>query len=56
MIPSKLREKVGMETGKEYPFYLYEENGKQFICIECGPNKALEEAIKLLEENGMKVT
>ena len=57
VIPTKLREKMGMMTGKEYNFYVHEaEDGRRFICIECPgiDEKTLEEARRIVEKYGMK--
>lgn len=58
MIPVKLREQVGLQTGKEYYFTLKEIDGRRYICIDCGAavSPDLEQAIKTIEANGMKVT
>lgn len=57
MLPSKLREAFGLETGKEYKFFTCEENGRHFICIECpnAPESEIERAKKLLSANGFKI-
>lgn len=57
VIPSKLREEVGLELGETYTFYTYERNGKFYLCIEC-PNceTELEKAMKILKKNGLKAT
>jgi bifunctional DNA-binding transcriptional regulator/antitoxin component of YhaV-PrlF toxin-antitoxin module len=56
MIPSKIREKVGLVPGKEYAFSLLKRDGRMFICIDCGdvPDE-LTQAVQLIEKNGMKV-
>lgn len=57
VIPTKLREKMGMMQGTEYHFYTHEdENGRRFICIECPgiDEKTLEEARRIVEKYGMK--
>lgn len=45
LIPSKLREEVGLEPGDSYAFYTHYEDGKLFLCIECDRNK-IEEKIE----------
>ena len=35
VIPSKLREELGLREGMLLTFYKYEENGKTFLCVEC---------------------
>lgn len=58
MIPVKLREQVGLITGNEYFFSVKEIDGRRYICIDCGtaisPN--LEQAMKIIEANGMRIT
>ena len=52
VIPTKLRERMGLVIGNEYPFYTMEtEDGRNFICIECPgiSEEMLEEARRLLE-------
>lgn len=58
MIPIRLREQYGFETGQEVPFYLHEENGSSFLCIPCPGADASKiiDAIDLLEANGYKFT
>lgn len=56
MIPIKLREQLNLIIGKEYTFFLHEENGKKYICIECGnavSNEELERARQLVQKYGM---
>lgn len=57
MIPIKLREEMNMIAGKEYHFFTAIENGRKFICIDCGPEigTTLEQAMKIIQANGMKV-
>ncbi len=37
MIPVKLRERVGLVPGNEYSFELFQINGHNYVCIDCGP-------------------
>lgn len=58
MIPIELRKQMGMEASKEYKFFTMIKDGHKFICVDCGPeitDKAIEEAMKLLQEKGMKI-
>lgn len=58
MIPIELRKQMQMEAGKEYHFYIQEVNGRRFICIDCGTpeiNLSLEQAMKIIQESGMKI-
>lgn len=57
VIPTKLREKMGLITGQEYSFYTLEDDeGRKFICIECPgiDEKTLEEARRIVEKYGPK--
>ena len=57
MIPVRLREQLGLKAGQEYQFFLYEEDGHRFICIECPGNDAkIEEAFVTLRQAGYTVT
>ncbi len=58
MIPVKLREELGLETGKEYYFLVHEEGGRKYICIDCGPaitSESLEKAMQIIQQSGMKI-
>ena len=59
MIPIRLREEMGLVPGKEYHFFTHIEDGHKFICIDCGPeidtNTTLEQAMKIVQENGLKI-
>ena len=57
VIPTKLREQMGLETGQEYSFYTLEtDDGRKFICIECPgiDEQTLEEARRIVAKYGMK--
>ncbi len=57
VIPTKLREQMGLIVGQEYPFYTMEDDtGRKFICIECpGIDEAtIEEARRIVQKYGMK--
>lgn len=57
VIPTKLRERMGMIVGKEYPFYtMIDDEGRRFICIECPDidEKTLEEARRIVEKYSKK--
>lgn len=57
MIPVKLREQMNLEVGREYTFSTMEKDGRRYICIDCGKAiNPVDEAIKLLKENGLKVS
>lgn len=58
MIPIKLREQMGLTAGQVYYFTTVEENGRKYICIDCGsvsPTTPLEEAVRIVEASGLKV-
>lgn len=57
MIPVRLRDQMGLITGKEYYFSTMEKDGRRYICIDCGPveNSSLEEAMKIIQANGFKI-
>lgn len=55
MLPSKLREEMGLIPGETYEFFTHTEGGRNYICIDCGSNSKLDAAIKLVQEHGMKV-
>lgn len=57
MIPVRLRDQMGLIPGREYYFSVMEKDGRRFICIDCGSveNTSLEEAMKIIQANGLKV-
>lgn len=56
VIPSKLREEVGMAIGECYTFYIEERNGHTFLCIDCGAElDEVEAAKQLLTTMGYEV-
>lgn len=57
VIPTKLRNRLGMVIGQMYHFYTMEdEAGRRFICIECPDpdEKTLSEARHIVETYGME--
>ena len=57
VIPTKLRDQMGLIAGQEYQFYTMEDDtGRKFICIECPgiDEKTLEEARRIVQKYGMK--
>lgn len=53
VIPTRLREQMGLETGEEYTFYIgQDDEGSKYICIKCPgiDEKAVEEARKIIEQ------
>lgn len=58
MIPSRLREEMGMVPGLEYSFSILTKDGRNYICIDCGTPEtktSLEEAMRIVQESGMKI-
>lgn len=57
MIPSRLRDQLGLIPGQEYYFFTCEEKGHRFICIDVGatPEMTIEQAKQILQQNGMKI-
>lgn len=56
VIPTRLREQMGLIIGHEYSFYtLEDDNGRKFICIECPGIDAntLAEARRIVAKFGM---
>lgn len=54
VIPARLREELGLHQGDLCQFYLHEENGKRYLCVEV--ENEIEQAKRMLEENGYKVS
>lgn len=38
VIPSKLRTALGIENNQMLEFYIHEENGRVFLCVDVGEN------------------
>ena len=56
VIPSKLREELLMEVGDEYSFFIHEENGRTYLCVECFRKEdEIERAKRILEKAGIKI-
>lgn len=54
VIPVKLREEMRMEVGDEYFFFIHEDNGRSYLCIECyGKEDEIERAKRILREAGI---
>lgn len=54
VIPSKLREQLKIESGDEYTFYIHEENGRTYLCVECFRiEDEIEKAKRVLREAGL---
>ena len=58
VVPKRLRELYGMETGQEYEFLVCEQDGKRYLCIELPEpqTEELQKAKAMLERAGYKVS
>lgn len=58
VIPKKLREQLHLLSDVEYQFFLHEDQGHKYLCLECpAPNESeLAYARKLLENAGFQIT
>ena len=56
VVPSKLREELRMEVGDEYVFFIHEQDGKTYLCVECyRKENEIERAKRILAEAGIKI-
>lgn len=56
VIPSKLREELQIETGDAFDFFIHEQDGKKYLCIECFRlENEIEKAKRILREAGIKI-
>lgn len=56
VIPIRLREELNLVIGDTYEFFLHDENGKRYLCIECPKTETeLEKAKRIIQENGLKI-
>lgn len=56
VIPSRLRQQIGMQENETYDFYTLEKDGKLFLCIECGTvEDELAQAMQIAQKHGMKI-
>ena len=58
MIPVKLREQMQLKPKETYHFSTLEENGRKYICIDCGPiisNSDLDKAMQIVQASGLKI-
>lgn len=58
MIPSKLRDQLGLEVGRVYDFYLATAYKHRFICIDCGTvdkKFELQDLEELADAKGLKL-
>lgn len=57
VIPSKLREELRMEVGDIYDFFIHEQNGKTYLCVECFRKEdEIERAKRILAEAGIQIS
>ena len=57
MIPKPLRLQMGLNSGIEYQFFLHEQDGHRYVCIECpGTDAKIEEAFLILKQAGYEVS
>lgn len=56
VIPIRLREKLNLSPGDELTFFIHSENNCNYLCVQCNDaDDELQQAIKVLEKNGLKV-
>lgn len=56
VIPIRLREELNLKIGDTYSFFIYEENDEKYLCVKCPKAETeLEKAMKIIQQNGMKV-
>jgi bifunctional DNA-binding transcriptional regulator/antitoxin component of YhaV-PrlF toxin-antitoxin module len=56
VVPVKLRERMGMEIGDNYRFYVHELDGKTYLCVECyRKEEEIERAKRILREAGIEI-
>lgn len=56
VIPSKLRDTLGLCTGDELEFYLVEEDGRTYLAVECPKMESeIERAKRVLREAGIQI-
>lgn len=46
---------MGLEVGQVYSFATCEHEGRKYICIDCGADTTLQDAMQIVEANGMKI-
>lgn len=56
VIPSKLRDTLGLCTGDELEFYIIEEDGRTYLAVECPKMESeVERAKRVLREAGIQI-
>ena len=54
IIPAQLREALDVRAGDTHDFYIHEEDGRKFLCIECFRLESeIEKAKRILAEAGL---
>jgi bifunctional DNA-binding transcriptional regulator/antitoxin component of YhaV-PrlF toxin-antitoxin module len=56
IIPSKLRERLGIKAGIPYKFYVHSAGGEVFVGIKCKDTQTVRDYIFALERAGYEVT
>ena len=54
IIPSQLRDQLDIRPGDLLEFYIHEDNGRTFLCVECARvEDEVERAKRVLREAGL---
>lgn len=57
IIPSQLRDQLDIRPGDAMEFFIHEENGKTYLCVECfRVEDEIEKAKRVLEAAGFSLT
>ena len=57
IIPSQLRDQLDIRPGDTMEFFIHEENGKTYLCVECyRVEDEIEKAKRVLEAAGFSLT
>lgn len=55
VVPSQLRDRMQLRSGDEHIFYIHEEDGRTFLCIECTRlENEIDRAKRILREAGVE--
>ena len=56
VVPSPLRELLDLRIGDICNFFIHEDKGRTFLCVECPRlENEIERAKRILRENGIEV-
>ena len=55
MIPIRLRERFNLTSGQTYTLETRKIDGHNYICIDCGVDTELEDAMKAVQNAGFKI-